>query len=110
MELIRNNYKITLDKNRIIFIGKIEECSYEEISNFLLQLDNNIKEDEIILDLILLKFLNSAGIRVLATFFLRNSRKVIIKINKNITWQNVGITPLIKLKSDGKIEILAEGD
>jgi len=97
MELIRNNYKITLDKNRIIFIGKIEECSYEEISNFLLQLDNNIKEDEIILDLILLKFLNSAGIRVLATFFLRN-------------WQNVGITPLIKLKSDGKIEILAEGD
>jgi hypothetical protein len=94
-------FEITLTNNTLIFSGKLEKSDYTDIDKFLREVDQALKDALCIIDLANLSFLNSSGIRSLATFMLGSPKKFEIQINNTITWQTESIPTLTFLKPEG---------
>lgn len=90
------------------FSGQIEASDYKDLEKFLKDNEAGIASDTITFDIIDLTYLNSSGIRVLAVFFLKSSKKIIVKMNPESTWQRISILPLAKMRKDGEITIVQE--
>ncbi len=97
--------EIKLESNKLVFVGKMEKADYNDVGKFLREADKNITGDNVEIDLQKLEFLNSSGIRTLAVFFLECTKKIKIKIDKELTWQRVGIVPLSKIKPNDSIVV-----
>ena len=92
-------FEITVaEKNTLIFSGKLEKSNYADVDKFLRDVDQALQTDICIIDLIYLSFLNSSGIKSLATFMLGSPKKFEIRTNKNVTWQSQSIPALTFLK------------
>lgn len=94
-------FEITLTNNTLVFSGKLERSDYTEIDDFLRKVDQAITESSCSIDLTKMIFLNSSGIRSLATFILGSPKSFEIQINKESTWQTESIPVLQHLKSKG---------
>jgi len=103
MEMKDGTFALTVTGNRFLFQGKIERADYSELARFLGEAEKSVAGGELEIDFRPLEYLNSSGIRAIAVFFLESANKVRIKINPEITWQRVGLTPLGSMKGDGKI-------
>ena len=106
MKLDGDNYLVKLNKNKIIFSGKFEEPDYNRMLEFLIECDNLIGDKEVIIDIKSLAYLNSIGIRLFALYILKTLKKIKIEIESSIAWHNIGITPLVKLKPNGMVEVI----
>ena len=91
--------------NKFIFKGKIERSDYTELSKFLSDSEKSLEGQNVEFDFRALEYLNSSGIRAVAVFFLESSKKVTMKINPELTWQKVGLTPLAAIKPSGMITV-----
>lgn len=105
MEYTEDNCVVTLNDNIVIFTGRIETNDYSHFSEYLISIDKNIDNENIIYDLRPLTFLNSSGIKAIAVHLLKSSKKYKIRINADLTWQKVGIIPLRLIKPKGEIVI-----
>ena len=99
-------FEITLRENSLTFSGKLEKSDYSEVDTFLRKVDQTLSSGTCVIDLTNLTFLNSSGIRSLATFILGSPKTFEIHINKTITWQTGSISTLAHLKSKG-IEVVS---
>ncbi len=106
MEFKETDVKIELIGNKLHFSGKMEKSDYSEISDFLFKAEKSVTDAELVIDIRELLFLNSSGIRVLATLFMESSKKIVIHVDTSISWQKVGILPLTHVKKQGEITIL----
>lgn len=92
--------EISLTANTLTFSGTLEKSDYADVDTFLRQVDQNVSEHTCVIELKKLSFLNSSGIRSLATFMLGSPKTFKIHINNDITWQRESIPPLACLKPD----------
>lgn len=92
-------FTIALDGNTLKFSGKLERSDYSEIDAFLRKTEQQITEGPCVIDLTAMTFLNSSGIRSLATFVLGSKHPFQIRINSAVTWQAESIPALANLKS-----------
>ncbi len=106
MEFKENDVNIELKGNNLHFSGKMEKSDYSDVTKFLFEAEKNVSNGELVIDIRELLFLNSSGIRVLATLFTASNKKIAIHINTDISWQKVGILPLTHIKQQGEITIL----
>ena len=91
-------FQIVLTNNVVEFSGKLEKSNYEKVDVFLRNIDQTVSAPTCILDLTQLSFLNSSGIRSLATFMLGSPKQFELRINPEITWQKESIPTLTYLK------------
>ncbi len=91
-------FRIVLTGNVLAFSGKLEKSSYEKVDAFLRDIDHALSASLCILDINHLTFLNSSGIRSLATFMLGSPKQFELRINPEITWQQESIPALTYLK------------
>lgn len=101
MNYSEQDFSITLERNVLTFSGKLEKSNYSDVDAFLRKVDQTLSDSTCILDLQKLAFLNSSGIRSLATFILGSPKSFELHINKSITWQTESIPALKHLKSKG---------
>ncbi len=94
-------FEITLNESTLTFSGKLEKLEYAEVDAFLRGVDQVLSKQTCVIDLFNLSFLNSSGIRALATFMLGSPKMFELKVNNNITWQKESIPVLTCLKPDG---------
>jgi hypothetical protein len=94
-------FDIMLRENCLTFSGKLEKSDYVDIDAFLRNVDHTVSSDTCVIDLTNLTYLNSSGIRSLATFILGSPKSFEIRINTTITWQTESIPALAHLKSKG---------
>lgn len=106
MKYSEDAFSIELNDSSLLFSGKMEKSNYIEVENFLMDVDKEISASEITLDIRELKFLNSSGIRMLATFFMKSPKTFKVVINPSITWQKVGIVPLTRIRGNNEIQIV----
>lgn len=99
-------YSISFEGNIFTFSGKMEKAEYPGLANLLKESGKISDDDTIIFDFKALKFINSTGIKTLASFFLQSVKKVVIKINKDITWQKATIVPLSQIRPDNAISVI----
>lgn len=99
-------FEIKLQNNTLIFVGQLEKMEYAEVDAFLRGVDQMFSAQNCVIDLVNLKFLNSSGIRALATFLLGSPKNFEIRVNNSITWQKESIPALACLKPEG-IKIVA---
>lgn len=97
---------VNLKGNTVIFSGKIEKSDYSSLSKFLEQVDQEVSGNLIKIDLKNLEYLNSSGIRCLATFFINSKKYFEIYINTDITWQNDSISTITLVKPE-RLEIIS---
>ncbi len=97
---------IELKDNVLVFKGKLEKSDYSDVSAFVYEAEGKITADDLIIDIRELNFLNSSGIRVLATLFTKTGKKIKIQLNADIAWQKVGILPLTHIRGAGEITII----
>lgn len=107
MKYSEENFNIELKDSTLIFSGKMEKSNYSDVITFLNEASTNISNEDINLDIKKLNFLNSSGIRMLATFFMKSSKTFTIYIDTSITWQKVGIVPLSRIKKEGEIKVIS---
>lgn len=93
-------FKIKLSKTTLEFSGKLEKSDYTEIDAFLQQVDQELSSETCTVKLDTLEYLNSSGIRAIATFIIESSKSFEIVINPEITWQATNIPVLETLKPD----------
>lgn len=94
MEYRTSDFSITIDKEVFSFFGNMEIIDYKNVTEFLLESEQEIEGNTIIFDFRNLNFLNSIGLRSLSTYMLRSQKSFTIQINKNVHWQVIGILPL----------------
>ncbi len=99
-------FDIRLTGNTLSFSGNLEKSDYSKIDAFLKKVDQTLNADTCKINLKKLAFLNSSGIRSIATFILGSSKRFEIQINNDITWQSESIPTLAYLKPD-RIEIMS---
>jgi hypothetical protein len=102
-------FTIELDGNVLEFSGKLEKMDYTEVDGFLRSVDSAVSANECILKFERLAYLNSSGIRAVASFVIESSKTFVIHIDKSITWQKTNIPVLETLKPD-RIRIVAGSD
>jgi len=90
--------QITLTGNTLVFSGKLEQSNYEKVDAFLRDIDQALTTPTCVMDLTQLAFLNSSGIRSLATFMLGSPKQFELRIHPTITWQQESIPVLTYLK------------
>ncbi len=91
-------FEITLTENVLHCSGKLEKSNYTDIDQFLREVDHALQAEVCVIDLTELHFLNSSGIKTLATFMLGSPKKFEIRVNDSITWQTQSIPALTFLK------------
>ena len=101
MKYAEPGFEIMLAGNRLSFSGKLEKSNYTEIDAFLRKIDQELSTQMCVIDLIKLSFLNSSGIRSLATFMLGSPKMFELHINKSVTWQQESIPALTYIKPEG---------
>ena len=101
MEYSEQGFSVTLIGNTLSFSGKLEKSNYSDVDAFLRRISPEISGDLCVIDLQLLTFLNSSGIRSLATFILGSPKIFELHINKSLTWQTESIPALKHLKPKG---------
>jgi hypothetical protein len=101
MEYSEQDFSITLTGNILTFSGKLEKSDYSGIDAFLRDVDQAISDRLCAIELRELTFLNSSGIRSLATFILGSPKNFELHINKSLTWQTESIPALKHLKPKG---------
>lgn len=101
MKYSEPGFEITLTDNVLAFSGKLEKSDYTEIDNFLRGVDQALHAATCIIEITQLTFLNSSGIKCLATFMLGSPKQFEIRINPDITWQTESIPALAMLKPNG---------
>lgn len=101
MKYTESGFEITLTDNVLSFSGKLEKSDYAEIDSFLRDVDQTLRAATCIIELTQLTFLNSSGIKCLATFMLGSPKQFEIRINPSITWQTESIPALAMLKPNG---------
>lgn len=99
-------FAITLNGNTLTFSGKLEKFDYSDIDTFLKTVAQALPSETCIIDLTRLTYLNSSGLKTLATFLLRSPEKFEIQINSRVTWQTENIPPLTHLRP-GRITFVA---
>lgn len=92
--------RITLTGNVLAFSGKLELADYDNVDEFLRNIDVSVSASVCILDLTFLTFLNSSGIRSLAVFMLGSQKEFELRVNPAITWQQETLPVLTHLKSN----------
>jgi hypothetical protein len=92
-------------ENRFVFKGKVERSDYSDLSRFLKEAEKGVGASSVEFDFRGLEYLNSSGIRAVAVFFLESVKKVTIRINPEVTWQRVGLTPLASIRPNGAIDV-----
>ena len=98
MNYSEQGFEITLTENVLLCSGKLEKSNYTDVDRFLREVDQSLHAELCIIDLTTLSFLNSSGIKSLATFMLGSPKKFEIRINDSITWQTQSIPALTFLK------------
>ncbi len=106
MHYTETGFEIRLTGDTLSFSGDLEKSDYTEVDAFLKKVDQVLMSDTCKIKLDKLKFLNSSGIRSLATFVLGTSKKIEIYINNGVTWQKESIPTLAYLKPD-RIKIVS---
>ncbi len=101
MNYSESGFEITLNNNTLSFSGTLEKMEYAEVDAFLRGVDQMLTETTCVVDLTKLSFLNSSGIRALATFLLGSPKHFELRVNNTITWQKESIPALTCLKPDG---------
>jgi len=105
MQMNEADFNIQLNGNTLAFSGNLEKSDYSKVSAFLKSVDNSQSNNKLTLDFQQLTFLNSSGIRCIATFIMGSPKQFDIRINRGITWQTENIPTLTCLKPDA-IKIL----
>jgi hypothetical protein len=105
MEFKDAKFNLSVKGGQFVFTGSIERSDYTELGKFLVEAEKSVTTNELLFDFRPLEYLNSSGIRAIAVFFLESRKKVRLKINPDMTWQKVGLTPLSTLKTAGGITI-----
>ncbi|MFH1156547.1 MAG: hypothetical protein V1793_22310 [Pseudomonadota bacterium] len=93
-------FEIELTGNELEFSGKLEKMDYSEIDQFLRDVDAQVSGDVCILRFNRLAYLNSSGIRAVASFVIESSKRFEIHIDRAVTWQKTNIPVLETLKPD----------
>lgn len=101
MNYSESGCEIMLTDNTLTFSGKLEKSDYTDVDAFLREVDHAITADTCVIDLTHLRFLNSSGIRSLATFMLGSPKSFEVHIDPDITWQSESIPTLQLLKTKG---------
>ncbi len=105
MNYSETGFNIQLSENILAFSGSLEKHDYTEIDKFLKQVDQSLSSEVCQIELSELSFLNSSGIRSIASFILGSSKQFEIRINNEITWQEESI-PTLTYLIPGKVRIL----
>jgi hypothetical protein len=92
-------FEITLSDKTLEFSGSLEKADYTPVDTFLKQADQAIAGDACVIDMQKLSFLNSSGIKALATFILGSPKTFEVRINPEISWQKESIPTLTFLKN-----------
>jgi len=101
MQYSEAGFELALTENTLAFSGKLEKSDYADIDKFLRDADRAIHAEICIIELTQLSFLNSSGIKSLATFMLGSPKKFEIRVNSAVTWQTESIPALAMLKPHG---------
>ncbi len=101
MNYSEQEFRLNLSGKTLTFAGKLEKADYSEVDAFLRSVDQVLSDENCVINLEKLVFLNSSGIRSLATFILGSPKTFEIHINPNVTWQTESIPALKHLKSRG---------
>ena len=99
-------FAIELKGNILEFSGKLEKMDYSEVDQFLREVDAAIQGDLCVIRFNTLAYLNSSGIRAVASFVIESSKRFDIIIDKSITWQKTNIPVLETLKPD-RIKVIS---
>ncbi len=110
--MIKNEYSekkftINISEDTIIFSGKLELSDYTELTDFLEQGERSLNAETIKIDIRELVFLNSSGLRMLASFLTGSPNKLEIYINTSVKWQDISVKTLSYLRP-GEIRIILE--
>ena len=101
MEYKDKDFCITILEDTVVFSGKLEKRDYTEIVNFLKQGEDTIQAETVKVDLQALWFINSNGIKILAIFLTRSSKKFEVYIDEEVEWQENTLLVLNRIKPDG---------
>lgn len=101
MKYSEPGFELTLTENVLAFSGKLEKSDYTDIDKFLRSVDQSLRTTTCVIELTKLSFLNSSGIKCLATFMLGSPKQFEIRVNNNVTWQTESIPALAMLKPNG---------
>ncbi len=89
---------IELEGNTLVFTGRMEKSIYDEVQEFLSNAEKTVQDDEMIIDLRKLAYLNSSGLRLFASLFIESKKKFQLFLSKEYAWQEVGIVPLTRIR------------
>lgn len=98
MQYSESGFELTVTDNVLAFSGKLEKSDYTVIDDFLRRAAQTLRSETCVIELTRLTFLNSSGIKCLATFMLGSPKQFEIRVNKNVTWQAESIPALAMLK------------
>ncbi len=89
---------ITISDDTIAFSGVLENVDYTHIVEFLRQGEALIQAKTMNIDITALQFLNSPGIRMLATFLMGSPKTCTLQYTTTITWQKPTVEVLSRIK------------
>ncbi len=98
MEFREEKFTITISDDMITFSGVLENADYAHIAEFLRQGEALIPAKTMNIDITALQFLNSPGIRMLATFLMGSPKTCTLQYTTTITWQKPTVEVLSRIK------------
>ncbi len=98
MEFREEKFTITISDDSITFSGILENADYTHIAEFLRQGEALIQTKTVNIDITALQFLNSPGIRMLATFLIGSTKTCTLQYTTTVTWQKTTVEMLSRIK------------